>query len=92
VAAPGLKGASAAVLRKLKQKNRPAHCAMPGEITGGTEVMVVAIFCGHPDNLEDSDESERGTVAQLDSNPEPRAAATELFSICHLPFLLGHFS
>ncbi len=28
--------------------------------------MVVAIFCGHPDNLEDSDESERGTVARLD--------------------------
>ncbi len=25
--------------------------------------MVVAIFCGHPDNLEDSDESERKTVA-----------------------------
>lgn len=27
--------------------------------------MVVAIFCGHPDNLEDSDESERETVARL---------------------------
>jgi hypothetical protein len=29
--------------------------------------MVVAIFCGHPDNLEDSDESEPGTVAWLDT-------------------------
>lgn len=27
--------------------------------------MVVAIFCGHPYNLEDSDESERGTVARF---------------------------
>ncbi|MFN2512472.1 MAG: hypothetical protein ABR568_13770 [Pyrinomonadaceae bacterium] len=27
--------------------------------------MVVAIFCGHPDNLKDSDESEPATVARL---------------------------
>jgi len=26
--------------------------------------MVVAIFCGHPDNLEDSDEYELRTVAR----------------------------
>ncbi len=26
--------------------------------------MVIAICCGHPDNLEESDESERGTVAR----------------------------
>jgi hypothetical protein len=28
--------------------------------------MVVAIFCDHPDNLEDSDDLKRGTVARLD--------------------------
>ncbi len=38
--------------------------------------MVVAIFCGHPDNLEDSDESEPQTVAPLGSTTEPRAVAT----------------
>lgn len=27
--------------------------------------MVVAIFCGHPDNLEHSDVTGRGTVAWL---------------------------
>ncbi len=45
--------------------------------------MVVAIFCGHPDNLEDSDESERETVAGPDSNTEPRAVATGSKHSCH---------
>ena len=38
--------------------------------------MVVAIFCGHPDNLEDSDEPEQRTVAR-ESNTEPIASTLQ---------------
>ena len=47
--------------------------------------MVVAIFCGHPDNLEDSDESEPGTVAWL---VQYNAVGTRI--IFHLSFIIFH--
>jgi hypothetical protein len=50
--------------------------------------MVVAIFCGHPDNLEDSDESEWRTVAR----PAYRTASGSDRIIFHLSFGIFHLS